>query len=283
MLVSWSPVTSGAMRLPSEQQTAESQLTCLMFYDHEIPSPSLLFCTTGNILVHTGGTSWQYTAGYVARRVIPVTVPRSNCCMGVALKDCAVRSHHAREQIGLSTSANAIVCWQQSAQRSCAMAGTDARHRPPSSLRHDAPAAAWRQRGRTSLPALDPAVAAATQHLKHGDEEESFFGSAHELLNLLQRMAVFALPLTALVLSEPLLVWCTSLCIGQFSTITELAALGPANIVIGEAGWLAHAWEGPCGQGASHTLQPHFPLGSWFRSTCDAAMHPCGPSAAELP
>ena len=64
-------------------------------------------------------------------------------------------------------------------------------------------------------------------------QSESFFGSTSELLSLLQRMVVFIIPLTALVLSEPLLVWCTSLFIGQFGTISELAALGPANIVIG--------------------------------------------------
>ena len=56
-----------------------------------------------------------------------------------------------------------------------------------------------------------------------------------ELMVLLRRMVVFLMPLTALVLSEPLLVWCTSLFIGQFGNVAELAALGPANIVIGES------------------------------------------------
>ena len=55
---------------------------------------------------------------------------------------------------------------------------------------------------------------------------------AHHCPCLIDRALV--LLQTALVLSEPLLVWCTSLFIGQCSTVTELAALGPANIVIGE-------------------------------------------------
>ena len=52
--------------------------------------------------------------------------------------------------------------------------------------------------------------------------------------DLLKRMTLFLLPVTALVLSEPLLGLCTSLFIGQYSTSLELAAHGPANIVICE-------------------------------------------------
>ncbi len=51
-------------------------------------------------------------------------------------------------------------------------------------------------------------------------------------LEVLKRMLVFIAPLTTLVLSEPALVWCTSLAIGQHSGLIELAALAPANIVI---------------------------------------------------
>ncbi|KAG1674595.1 hypothetical protein FOA52_001844 [Chlamydomonas sp. UWO 241] len=49
---------------------------------------------------------------------------------------------------------------------------------------------------------------------------------------LLRRMLVFLFPVTALVLSEPLLGLVTSMFIGQFCSTAELAALGPANIVI---------------------------------------------------
>ena len=75
---------------------------------------------------------------------------------------------------------------------------------------------------------------ASTSGIHLEESASNDFGTVPELLNLLRRMIVFLLPLTALVLSEPLLVWCTSLFIGQFGTISELAALGPANIVIGE-------------------------------------------------
>ena len=77
-------------------------------------------------------------------------------------------------------------------------------------------------------------VHASTSDVHLNENTDNYFGTAPELLDLLRRMIVFLLPLTALVLSEPLLVWCTSLFIGQFGTISELAALGPANIVIGE-------------------------------------------------
>ncbi|GAX79769.1 hypothetical protein CEUSTIGMA_g7209.t1 [Chlamydomonas eustigma] len=57
-------------------------------------------------------------------------------------------------------------------------------------------------------------------------------GSLSEMKDILGQMISFVLPLTSLVLSEPLLVWCTSLFIGQCASIVELAALGPANVVI---------------------------------------------------
>ena len=60
------------------------------------------------------------------------------------------------------------------------------------------------------------------------------FGNKAELLAITQRMLIFTAPLTALVLSDPLLLWCTSLFVGQCCPVTELAALGPGNIVIGE-------------------------------------------------
>ena len=79
-----------------------------------------------------------------------------------------------------------------------------------------------------------PRAFASTSDIHLAGSASNKFGTVPELLSLMRRMVVFLLPLTALVLSEPLLVWCTSLFIGQFGTISELAALGPANIVIGE-------------------------------------------------
>ena len=141
------------------------------------------------------------------------------------------------------------VGWQRSAQCCRLKAISDHGHPPPTSVVYDAPAAAatcWRLRRRTSsLHAMGP-TAAGQPPLLHHTKEEAFFGSVPELLRLLQRMAIFTLPLTALVLSEPLLVWCTSLFIGQFSTITELAALGPANIVIGGVGMHGSHATMPC-------------------------------------
>ncbi len=63
--------------------------------------------------------------------------------------------------------------------------------------------------------------------------QPSAFGSRAEVTALSKRMLAFTAPLTALVLSDPLLLWCTSLFVGQCCTVTELAALGPGNIVIG--------------------------------------------------
>lgn len=53
---------------------------------------------------------------------------------------------------------------------------------------------------------------------------------------MLGRMLVFSIPISSIVLAEPLLAFTTSLFIGQFGSNAELAALGPANIVICECG-----------------------------------------------
>jgi hypothetical protein len=82
-----------------------------------------------------------------------------------------------------------------------------------------------------------------------GDDSATIDMGAPDMGALLLRMLMFLLPVTALVLSEPLLGLCTSMFIGQYASTLELAALGPANIVICEA----HAHR------RLHAIAPHVP------------------------
>lgn len=89
-----------------------------------------------------------------------------------------------------------------------------------------APAAADTPPGTASSPA-SPSTASTPSTSTPPDPNPSVY-------KMLGRMLVFSIPISSIVLAEPLLAFTTSLFIGQFGSNAELAALGPANIVICE-------------------------------------------------